>query len=129
MSERGGQVDEKRDESLSNVGPGAAGVGDDLGKERLESVHSESREDLRETLSGTLSVDSRRVGSKGLEEILDEGGEVVLSETLDERSKRLGGGGSSLRDGVDEDDVDEGEEGDDLCEERMEGVRTKAKAR
>lgn len=54
VTEGSGQVDEERDESLSNVRPGTAGVGDDLGKESLESIHSESGENLGQTLSGSL---------------------------------------------------------------------------
>jgi hypothetical protein len=127
VSERRGEVDEERDESLSDVGPGAAGVSDDLRKERLKSVHSEAREDLRETLSGSLSVDSGRIGSKGLEEILDESGEVVLAETLDERSECLGRGSPSLGDGVDKDDVDEREEGDDYVKNEWKGSGRKLK--
>ena len=57
VTEGSGQVDEKRDESLSNVRSGTAGVGDDLGKESLESIHSESGKNLGETLSGSL-IDS-----------------------------------------------------------------------
>jgi len=62
VTEGSGQVDEERDESLSNVRSGTARVGDDLGKESLESIHSKSGEDLRETLGGSL------LGIKKLEE-------------------------------------------------------------
>lgn len=113
VSERGGQVDEERDESLSHVRPRAARVRDNLGKQRLESVHAESREHLGQTLGGSLSVDSGCVGSERLEQVLDERGEVVLAESLDERSKRLGGRRSGLGDRVHENNVHEREEGDD----------------
>ena len=116
VSERGRQIDEERDESLSHVRPRAARVRDNLGKQRLESVHAESREHLGQSLGGSLSVHAGRVRSERLEEVLDERGEVVLSESFDERSERLGGSRSRLGHRVNEDDVHEREERDDCTD-------------
>jgi len=107
VAEGSGQVDEQRDEALTNVGAGAGSVGDDLGEKSLETLHTKTRQDLGETLGGTLAVDTRSVGTECLEKLLNKVGEVDLSETLDKSTERLGGSGTRLGDGVDEDLVDE----------------------
>lgn len=92
----------------------------------MESVRGEGTKRKEEGGEEThLSIDTRSIGSKSLEEILDQAGEVVLSETLDESSESLRGGSSSLRNGVDEDDVDEREEGDDCRTKRRKGNQGK----
>lgn len=54
-----------------------------------------------------LPIDSRGVRTKGVQQILDEVGEVLLAETLDEGAKGFRGGTTSLWDGINQDLVHE----------------------
>lgn len=127
MSEGGGQVDEKGDETLSDVVTRAAGVGDDLRQQTFESVHTEPREDLTETLSGTLSVDTRGVASERDQKAVDEVGEAILSQSLDERTERLGSRTPCFGHRVDKDDVNERHElGDYTGQQHRRSARNEA---
>lgn len=110
VAERRGKEDEERDVSLANVGTGTARVGDDGREEAFEAVDSKPGEDLRDSLRGSLLVDSARRRLEDAHERVDEVGEVVLSETLDETSEGLGGGRTSFRNGIDEDAAKERDE-------------------
>lgn len=107
VSKRGGEEDEEGDVSLSDVGAGAPGAGKDGREETLESVGSKTREDLRDSLGGSLLVDSTRWRLEDSHERVHEAGEVVLAQAFDECSEGFGGGRSSFGDRVDEDSSDE----------------------
>jgi hypothetical protein len=93
--------------SFANVSSWTARVGENRGKEVLEAIRPETGENLGNTLSGTLLIDTARGYLEHRHEGVDKIGEVVLSETFDESSERFRGGRSGFRNGIDEDFTNE----------------------
>lgn len=102
MTKCGRKVDQERDETFSNIWPWTSGIVDDIWEEAFETLHAQTGKHLGETLSGTLSVHSRRVRAQSLQQLVDQVGEIVFAESFDERTEGFGRRGSSLGHRVDQ---------------------------
>ena len=109
FAEGGGKEDEKRDVSLADVGARVARIGEDSGEETFETINAASLQHFGESLSSSLLVNSTRRRLENQHEVVNEIREVVLPESLHESSERLGGCGTSLGNGIDEDVAQEGD--------------------